>query len=172
MALSPRRAPSLQKSWPRLSRTRRSMRSSGSRLLSNANFSIVGVQYFCPACARGMRFTHGADRRCRCCGASRGRTHDDEIAIRLALGATSRNIALMVVREFSPILVAGIVSGVVGAEVLLGVLGSLIRSVGRTGAPLEISVATLFATLVAATIAFAMRPAFLVPPAEAIRLSD
>lgn len=95
-----------------------------------------------------------------------------EIAIRVALGATWRNIAALVVREFLPVVVVGIISGLLGAELLLGVLGSLIRSAGRVGVPEEVAVVAAFVLLVVTTVALAMRPVFRVPPAEAIRLAD
>lgn len=79
-----------------------------------------------------------------------------DIAIRMALGARTGGVVGLFVRRGVPVLVAGLVAGLVGAGALARVLGSQIHGIGRldpvtfVGAAVLLGGAALLATIVPA----------------------
>ncbi|HEY2433980.1 MAG TPA: ABC transporter permease [Vicinamibacterales bacterium] len=87
-----------------------------------------------------------------------------EVGIRMALGATPRDIALLVLRHGAMLAVGGIVAGVAGALLLTRVMRTLLFGVGASDLTTYAAVVTLvLATALAATYLPARRAARLDP---------
>ncbi|MGB6482787.1 MAG: FtsX-like permease family protein [Candidatus Acidiferrales bacterium] len=92
-----------------------------------------------------------------------------EIGIRMALGAQSRNISRMILREGMLLAVGGIVAGVGGALALTRFLQSLLFEVKPTDPLTFVGVAILLATVAAAACYIPARRAMRIDPMVALR---
>ncbi len=92
-----------------------------------------------------------------------------EIGIRVALGASRRQILMPVVREGVTLAVAGIVLGLAGAAVAMRALTAFLFGIG-TSDPLTFSAVALLLLIVAATASYIpSRRALTVDPVVALR---
>jgi ABC-type antimicrobial peptide transport system permease subunit len=95
-----------------------------------------------------------------------------ELGVRLALGATPRELVRMVTRETVGVVVAGCIVGLVAGTLLSRILTGLLFGVSRLD-PLTFLGCPVLLTVVAGTAAWvAARRAASVGPAEALRLDS
>lgn len=92
-----------------------------------------------------------------------------EIAIRIALGASARTVAGMVLAHGMSLAAAGIVVGVAGALTLTRTLGSLIEGIGKNDAISFLAASLLFAAVAAMACFIPARRASRVDPMAALR---
>jgi ABC-type antimicrobial peptide transport system permease subunit len=92
-----------------------------------------------------------------------------EIAIRMALGASGRAVVHMVLRHGMTLAAAGIAAGVAGALILTRTLGSLIEGVGTNDALSFLGASLLFGFVAAMACSIPARRAARVDPMAALR---
>ncbi|HTB11945.1 MAG TPA: ABC transporter permease [Bryobacteraceae bacterium] len=92
-----------------------------------------------------------------------------EIAIRIALGASSRTVVNMVLSHGMTLAAAGIAAGIVGALILTRTLGSLVEGIRTNDAISFIAAALLFGTVAALACSIPARRAARVDPMVALR---
>jgi ABC-type antimicrobial peptide transport system permease subunit len=92
-----------------------------------------------------------------------------EIAIRIALGASGRTVVRMVLSHGMALAGAGIAAGIGGALILTRTLGSLVEGIGTNDAVSFIAAALLFAGVAAMACSIPARRASRVDPMVALR---
>ncbi len=92
-----------------------------------------------------------------------------EIAIRIALGASARTVIKMVLSHGMALAAAGITVGIAGALVLTRTLGSLVEGIGTNDAVSFLASALLFAAVAAIACSLPARRASRVDPMVALR---
>lgn len=97
------------------------------------------------------------------------RQRNQEIGIRMALGAASDAVLALVLRQGMIPVVAGLVAGLVGAWVSSGVLSGLLYGITPTDLPTYVGVTLLLALVALAACYIPARRATRVDPMEALR---
>jgi predicted permease len=92
-----------------------------------------------------------------------------EIAIRIALGASAGTVTSMVLSHGMALAGAGIAAGIAGALILTRTLGSLVEGIGTNDAVSFVAAALLFAAVAAMACAIPARRASRVDPMVALR---
>jgi putative ABC transport system permease protein len=92
-----------------------------------------------------------------------------EIAIRIALGASARAVINMVLGHGMALAAAGIAAGIGGALILTRTLGSLVEGIGANDAVSFIAASVLFGTVAALACSIPARRASRVDPMVALR---
>jgi putative ABC transport system permease protein len=93
-----------------------------------------------------------------------------EIGIRLALGATRRNVRALVVRELGPLVAAGLAAGLVGAAMVARVLRTFLYGVSAADPATFAGVAALLAVVSLLACYLPARRATRIDPLDALRL--
>jgi ABC-type antimicrobial peptide transport system permease subunit len=89
--------------------------------------------------------------------------------MRIALGATTQHVVLLVLRESLAPAAAGLALGLFGATALGGLIGGILYGVEPTDPLTYVGSAILLLTVVIAATALPARRASRIPPAEALR---
>jgi ABC-type antimicrobial peptide transport system permease subunit len=92
-----------------------------------------------------------------------------EIAIRMALGASARTVVRMVLGHGLALAGAGIAAGIAGALILTRTLGSLVEGIGTNDAVSFVAASVLFAAVAAMACSIPARRAARVDPMAALR---
>jgi predicted permease len=92
-----------------------------------------------------------------------------EIGIRIALGASTRNIRVLVVRELAPPIAAGLAAGIVGAAIVARALHTFLYGVSPADAAAFAAVAALLALVSVLACYVPTRRATRIRPLDALR---
>ena len=98
-----------------------------------------------------------------------GNSRMQEIAIRIALGASARTVIAMVLSRGMALAGSGIAAGIAGALILTRTLGSLLEGIGTNDAVSFVAASLLFAGVAALACSIPARRASQVDPMVALR---